>query len=423
MNTLAQLTRRILLGASLLGLVACGGAQKDTIKLAELKQDATPAEKAFHAGMKAYIAEEWKTASGHFSEAYKLDPTATGARVNLGITLEKAGDWQAAADVYRAGWEADPTNAAAALNVARMLTNGKDYAGASAALAKALEGDADNQDLLNAYASTLRGEKKFKEAADAARKVILRDQKNPEALKNLALIYADDGKLTLAETFFAETKKLTPKDASIPVNLGLIAHRRDKPQVALYHFEEALKLDPKNSAAHLNIGVISLGFRDYGRAETSLQAALDNGLGGNCSALSALGYSFEGLQKGKEAVDQFGKVLEICPAEVDVLYTMGTICMAQLRDNECALSNFTKFATKKKGLASDHTVHMMIKSIKQMIEMEAAGPEAIPEEAPAEQPAESQETAPEGEVASTESPSAAVNTETDPADETNGGGK
>ncbi len=422
MNTLAQLTRRILLGASMLGLVACGGAQKDTIKLAELKQDATPAEKAFHAGMKAYIAEEWKAASGHFSEAYKLDPTATGARINLGITLEKSGDWQAAADVYRKGWEADPTNAAAALNVARMLTNAKDYAGASAALAKALEGAADNADLLNAYASTLRGEKKFKEAADAARKVILRDQKNPEALKNLALIYADDGKLTLAETFFAETKKLTPKDASIPVNLGLIAHRRDKPQVALYHFEEALKLDPKNSAAHLNIGVISLGFRDYGRAETSLQAAIDNGLGGNCSALSALGYSFEGLQKGKEAVDQFGKVLEMCPAEVDVLYTMGTICMAQLRDNECALSNFTKFATKKKGLASDHTVHMMIKSIKQMIEMEAAGPEAIPEEAPAEEPAESQETAPEGEVASTESPSAAVNTETAPADETSGGG-
>ena len=68
MKTLAKFTRSILLGASMVGLVACGGAQKDTIKLAELKQDATPAEKAFHAGMKAYIAEEWKTASGHFSE-------------------------------------------------------------------------------------------------------------------------------------------------------------------------------------------------------------------------------------------------------------------------------------------------------------------------------------------------------------------
>ena len=63
-----------------------------------------------------------------------------------------------------------------------------------------------------------------------------------------------------------------------------------------------------------------------------------------------------------------------------------------------------------------------IKSIKEMIEMEAAGPEAIPQEAPAEEPAESQETAPEGEVASTDSPSAAVNTEESPSDETNGGG-
>ncbi|MBT6179943.1 MAG: tetratricopeptide repeat protein [Deltaproteobacteria bacterium] len=423
MKRLAQFTRSILLGASLVALTACGGAQKDTIKLADLKQDASPAEKAFHAGLKSYIAEDWKKASGHFQEAYKLDPAATGARVNLGITLEKAGDWQAAAEVYREGAKADPTNVAAALNVARMLTNGSDYAAASAALVTALEANANNEDLLNAYASTLRGEKKFKEAADQARKVILRDQKNPEALKNLALIYADDGKLTLAETFFMETLKLTPKDASIYVNLGLIASRRDKPQVALYQFEEALKLDPKNSAAHLNIGAISLGFRDYGRAETSLQSAIDNGLGGNCNALAALGYSFEGLQKAKEAVDQFGKVLEICPAEVDVLYTMGNICMAQLRDNECALSNFMKFATKKKGLASDHMVHMMIKSIKQMIEMEAAGPEAIPEEAPAEEPVESQESAPEGEVASTDAPPTAVNTETAPADETSGGGQ
>jgi tetratricopeptide (TPR) repeat protein len=423
MNRLAQFTRSILLGASLVALTACGGAQKDTIKLADLKQDASPAEKAFHAGLKSYIAEDWKTASGHFQSAYKLDPTATGARVNLGITLEKSGDWKAAAEVYREGAKADPTNVAAALNVARMLTNGSDHAAASAALVIALEANADNVDLLNAYASTLRGEKKFKEAADQARKVILRDQKNPEALKNLALIYADDGKLTLAETFFMETLKLTPKDASIYVNLGLIASRRDKPQVALYQFEEALKLDPKNSAAHLNIGAISLGFRDYGRAETSLQASIDNGLGGNCSALAALGYSYEGLQKAKEAVEQFGKVLELCPTEVDVLYTMGNICMAQLRDNECALSNFMKFATKKKGLPSDHMVHMMIKSIKQMIEMEAAGPEAIPQEAPAEEPAETQETAPEGEVASTDSPSAAVNTETSPSDETNGGGE
>jgi len=422
MNTLAQFIRRFLFGATLVALTACGGAQKDTIKLADLKQNASPAEKSFHAGMKAFIAEDWKAASSHFSEAYKLDPTATGARVNLGITLEKAGDWKAAAEVYREGAQADPTNVAAALNVARTLTNASDYAAASAALAKALEANPKSVELLNTYSSTLRGEKKFKEAADAARKVILRDQKNSDALKNLALIYTDDGKLTMAETFFKETLKVTPKDASIYVNLGLIAHRRDKPQRALYQFEEALKLDPKNSAAHLNIGAISLGFRDYGRAEISLKLAIENGLGGNCHALSALGYSFEGLQKGKEAVDQFGKVLEICPSEVDVLYTMGNICMAQLRDNECALSNFMKFATKKKGLPSDHMVHLMIKSIKQMIEMEAAGPEAIPQEAPAEEPAESQETAPEGEVASTDSPSAAVNTEETPSDETNGGG-
>lgn len=420
MKIQAKHMKTLFLLAAFGALAACGGPQTDTIKLADLKQDASPAEKAFHAGMTAYIAKDWKTASGHFQKAHELDPAATGARINLGISLERAGDWKKAASVYREGWEADPSNLAAAMNVARMLTQAADFAAASDVFAKALSGDPDNAELLNGYSGALRREKKFTEAADAARKVILRDQKNPGALKNLALIYADDGKLTLAETFFKETLKLTPKDASIYVNLGLIAHRRDNPQAALHQFEEALELDPNDAAAHLNIGAISLGFRDYGRAATSLQAAIDNGLG-DCKALAALGYSFEGLQKGQEAVEQFSKVLEFCPNEVDVLYTMGNICMAQLRDNTCALDNFIKFATKKKGLARDHIVHLMIKSIKEMIEMEKAGPEALPPEPPAEEAVETEEAAPEGEVASTESPSAAVEEASDGADANEGG--
>ena len=58
---------------ALLGAVGCaGGAGDNKPKLAELREGATPAEVAFHNGMKAAIDDDWSEAATNFREAIKL---------------------------------------------------------------------------------------------------------------------------------------------------------------------------------------------------------------------------------------------------------------------------------------------------------------------------------------------------------------
>ena len=55
---------------ALLGAVGCaGGAGDNKPKLAELREGATPAEVAFHNGMKAAIDDDWSAAASNFEEA------------------------------------------------------------------------------------------------------------------------------------------------------------------------------------------------------------------------------------------------------------------------------------------------------------------------------------------------------------------
>ena len=377
---------RILL-AGVLSTVLCGGSacglfQSGGPKLADLSENATPAERAFYFGMKAGYAEQWEESATHFAEAVKLDPGSQKAKVNYGVALERSGDLKAASGVYREVFEADSENLAAVKNLVRALIAVNELKEARSVLTTASKSAPENPELLNSMSGVLRRLKKYDGAAAAARKVLLRDQNNAAAIKNLALIYADTNKLQLAETFFINAMKLAEKDASIRVNLGLIAYRRGDHQRAIKEFEEALKLDPKNAVAFMNIGAIRLSFRDYVRAESSFSSAIEAGML-NCTTAPALGYAFEGQSdKSEQALDQLGKAFELCPRETDLLFTMGEICMNKLRDDARALGYFEQYVGLKKGLAKDHMVYQNIEILKEQMAMsEELEQEELSEEA------------------------------------------
>jgi tetratricopeptide (TPR) repeat protein len=369
------------LSMALGGVSACGIFQSGGPKLAELSENATPAERAFYFGMKAGYAEQWGESVTHFAEAVRLDPESQKARVNYGVALERSGDLKAASGVYREVFEADSENLAAVRNLVRSLIAVDELKEARTVLTKASKAAPENPELLNSMSGVLRRLKKYDAAAAAARKVLLRDQNNAAAIKNLALIYADTNKLQLAETFFINAMKLAEKDASIRVNLGLIAYRRGDHQRAIKEFEEALKLDPKNAVAFMNIGAIRLSFRDYGRAESSFNSAIEAGML-NCTTAAALGYAFEGQSdKTEEALDQMGKAYDLCPRDTDLLFTMGEICMNRLRDDARALKFFEQYVELKKGLAKDHMVYQNIEILKEQMAMsEELEGEELPEE-------------------------------------------
>ncbi|MEM6730513.1 MAG: tetratricopeptide repeat protein [Myxococcota bacterium] len=373
-------TFKIVSGALVaLALAACGGAgsgqdaPKAAPKVVESPKDM--AERDMQAGIKAGGEGNWAVAAQKFATARKLAPKRVDVIVNHGIALERSGDPIAAADAYSDAHELDPADSAAAANLARVLIATKKYKQARKVLKESLTEDPESAVLLNMSASLQRQTKNYKKAAALARRVLLRNQKNIGAIKTLALVYADQGKLQLADTFFRNALKLNDKDASIYVNLGLLDYRRDRHQRALANFEKAIALDPQNATAHANVGAIALRYRDYGRASTSYKTAIDAGLV-TCETVSALGYSYEGKQDGANAVRELKRAYDLCPDDAELLYSVGTICMAQLQDNSCALENFERYSKTKKALAKDHPVHLMIESIRQMEQQQATPPPA-----------------------------------------------
>jgi len=357
-------------------LWGCAGTQNKFEPLPEAK---TPAEGKFVEGLKAGREANWPLAAKYFAKSYALDAGLISAKVNHAISLERHGEMKEAAALFEAAAKAQPENIASALNLARIYVALGRVGDAAKVLQPVLKAHPDDLDVLNTYAVILRLDKKFIEAINTARKVLMKDQTNAEATKSIGLTYADMGKLTLAETFLRNALKLNEKDASIFVNLGLMQARRGHEQRALFEFEEGLKLAPNNAVAHANIGAIALRWRDYGRAAASYGKAIKSGVL-TCDTSSALGYALEGMQKGKDALAQFGKAYALCPAEKELLFAMGNICMAQLRDNKCALDNFEAYQKSKQNLAKDHHVHRLIDAIRAMQAEEEAGPIELPQD-------------------------------------------
>ena len=143
----------------------------------------------------------------------------------------------------------------------------------------AVEANADDVALLLVASSAYRAAKRFDDAAKSAREVLKLEPENTAAIKALALVNLDQGRLQLAEMFFKQARGKLPNDASILVNLGLIAKARGNDQAALFWFEDALKVNETETSALYNIGALSLAVRDYGRAASIFQAAIDNGMG------------------------------------------------------------------------------------------------------------------------------------------------
>jgi tetratricopeptide (TPR) repeat protein len=338
-----------------------------------------PGQADFKAGQDAAANQRWQQAADLFARSAKVAATKTRALMNQAMCLERGGDVKKAAAIYAELLTSNDASLEVVKAFVRVQSGLGSYKKARQELVRRLKISPSNASLLNLLSGVLRHLKKYDAATQSARKVILRDQKNFSAIKNLALIYTDQGKVQLAETFFRNALKLNSKDGTIYVNLGLIAAKRGEDQRAIAEFETALKLDPKNASAWANIGSISLKYRDYERAAKAYGLALGSGLN-TCATMAAMGYSLEGTQKGQEAVAQLAKTYEMCPKEHELVFSMGMICMGQLRDNQCALKHFTSYAQAKKKLDKGHQVYEYIRSLKEQIEMEAQGPEDYPEE-------------------------------------------
>jgi tetratricopeptide (TPR) repeat protein len=236
-------------------------------------------------------------------------------------------------------------------------------------LEQKLKDEPDNAGLLTMKASLLRSMGKEREAIDTARRIILRDQKNIEAMKIIGLAYADMNKFDLAETFFLNALNFAPDDMSLNNNIALMQFKRGDPRKALETYSKTLAKNPSDPIANVNVGLIALRYRDFERTATSLKRAIDQGMK-NCLTYKALGYAFEGRKAGQDAIKSFESALALCPSEVELLYDMAQIYLAQLRDTGSAKDTFKRYLAQK-GIHRADLAKQALDSIKMMEEAEA----------------------------------------------------
>jgi len=325
-----------------------------------------------------------ESSTGSLAETRELSGAeaaiVSAALVNLGIAYERQGEAGAALDAFERAFSRGESNDASQLLVAphlmRSLLAVGELKRAREVVARALEIAPADVNLLIASAGIHRRLKDWDRAIDVARRALRRGENKALVFKAFAQVYADQGKLLLAESFYRNALELNKDDASIYVNLGLLASQRGKRQLAIAEFEKALEMEPGNTAALVNIGAISLHFRDYQRASGSYRAAIDAGRK-NCSTVSALGYAYEGEQRGDEAVAELREALGLCDGDAPLHFAIGNICMMQLRDNDCALSSFKQFVGLSPRVAPEHVVHQFIAQIEDEIAAMTATPDEV----------------------------------------------
>ncbi len=191
--------------------------------------------------------------------------------------------------------------------------------------------------LRNRYTDADKPDKKvFEEAELQIQNVLAVDTSNQAAYENLARLYYDRGRLAdpsylllsnLVVTQAITVLKESGKESADLYNLaGLLRMQEDNQIEALKAFKRATKVEPKHTDANLNIAFISIRFRDYATAETSLDIALkDPAQSKNVEALLAMGVAKRGLKKYDEAADYYGRASKLAPKDPRPYYNLGIL--------------------------------------------------------------------------------------------------
>jgi len=360
------LRRGVLLLGATLELASCARPAAPAPRAAPVKAAARPTRTGVLAdGLAAAKAGDFAAATDRFDELLKSEPGNRLALANRAFCAERAGDLARAALAYKAALVVEPHDAELIAGSARMLLVRGGADEAARVVAQGLAREPEDPTLWLTLAAVQRARKNFGAAAEAARRVLLRDQRNVAAWKTLGLVHADEGRLELAQIVFLNALRLSGRDPSVHVNLAVLAHRRGDEALAQSELGLALELDPTFVVALENRGSLALEYRDFALARQSFAAATAAGAR-SCTTKSGLAFALEGLRESKPALAALGEAYALCK-DPELVFTMGTICMVQLRDNSCALEHYEAYAKQRRDLPRDHKVFGLIESLRQLV--------------------------------------------------------
>jgi tetratricopeptide (TPR) repeat protein len=117
--------------------------------------------------------------------------------------------------------------------------------------------------------------------------------------------------------------KIQPQWALIHQSLGVVRHLQNKYPEAILSFETALKLDPKLWGSYLFLGMDYYRTNQFPRAIPALQQALQ--LNPEMAELEVrfwLGSSFLALEQFDKAIEQFRRLVELKPRDLEAFYVL-----------------------------------------------------------------------------------------------------
>ena len=115
--------------------------------------------------------------------------------------------------------------------------------------------------------------------------------------------------------------KIQPKWALIHQSLGVVNHLQNRYPEAISSFETALKLDPTLWGSYLFLGMDYYRINQFSRAIPALQKALQ--LNAEMAEMEAhfwLGSCFLALEQFDKAIEQFRRLVELKPRDLEALY-------------------------------------------------------------------------------------------------------
>jgi Tfp pilus assembly protein PilF len=341
------MTKLVLVIATALGLVACGGSSARRIDpkgrtVVRLDPVDPKAAKEFEAAMRALRLggpEAHDTARARLHKALEIDGKLWEAWHDLGAIAYREGEDDAAIESYSKALKIKPNHTPTLLARAeahRRAGHKKDArTDYETALRNSDPDDPARPDAAARLASLLRDVGDFDDAVTVIRDTVRISGVTAKIYTELGLIYIQQQRLELAELVLAKAIELDAKDPAIFNALALLALKQGKAQEAFDRFDRAASLDASYIDARFNKASVLLDAGDYARAKVELAAVVER-RPEDYAATVSLGVAHRGLKDHKEARKMWELVIKSAPkrsnARADAMFNLALLKLDFLED-------------------------------------------------------------------------------------------
>ncbi len=356
----------LLLGSSLLALVACGGAKGKTGAVfaggkpppppSSVSPDKGPkrvvsqdAKDDYKSAYTAFIQNEkggWnssacRSSADRFSSVVREHPKMVEAQFMVGLSYHRCGMLKDAERAYQSAVRIKSNHGQSLSNLGEIYYKlGKETAArrywdsaikANGKLIAARNNVASME--LEQMRKLKVGSGEWKKLEEDARfnlsNVLGVDSENVKAYTLYGLVYMEGwqknkNRLDLAKLLLDEAKKRDEKYAPLQNAYGLYYMHRNALSQALQHFQVAVAADPKFVEARMNVGLTTLGFRKYDTAKEEFEEVLKLAPK-NYDAHIGLGVALRGLKDFAGAEKKYNDAIRVDGRRGEAYYNLAVL--------------------------------------------------------------------------------------------------